>query len=197
MKKWLECRGKPLFLCMTIAWVCSGCASTQETSTLQQSVSMLYDRVYSLERRVQSSEGQGQRSADLYSRIEELQMKVGALNGRVEELQYRLDQVGRVQELSSPPAASGPGTLTPPPGSPPPLSSLPPPVPAPGASTKTTVPEAKVTLPESEDPEKVQFDKATQLFSQGKHESARKEYASFLSKYPKSSKAETALFNVA
>lgn len=167
-----------------------GCASTQETATLQQSISMLHERTNALDRKIQSTEGQGQRSADLYAKLEELQMRVGALNGRVEELQHRLEQMQRAPSGQSPESAV---QLPPPSSTPqvPPLVASPPLAARPSATT-----EPKVAVPEREDQEKVQFDKAAQFMQKGQYENARKEFQGFLSRYPKAAMADNAQFSI-
>lgn len=179
------------FLAIVLVGMSWGCASTQETATLQQSISMLYERVNNLERRLQSSEGQGQRSADLYSKLEELQMRMGALNGRLEELQHRMEK----SQLA--PAGTGAEAMVQP--YPPPSASqqIPPLVSAPTTSNRPAPgTDPRVAAPERENPEKAQFDRAAQLMQQGQYDSARKEFQGFLSKYPKAEMADNAQFSI-
>lgn len=191
-----------VLICMSLS---GGCASTQETSTLQQSVSMLYDRVQALEKRVQGMDAQGSKSADLYSRMQEMQMRMGSLNGRIEELDHRIEQISRVSAASPPHSQAqmepqGSSTVV----------SLPPgPGPSPSSSV-SVAPSSPQTPPfkgvpgseppggrtaEAESPEKAHFDRASQLFQQGQYERARKEFQSFVSKYPKSPMADNALYS--
>lgn len=196
-----------LMVLMGLFW---GCASSQETATLQQSMNMLYERVQTIDRRLEGSEGQGQKSADLYSRLEELQMRVGALNGRIEELQHRIEQLARTQAQPPQPSASETQPSFTPPHIPPMAAGTPstgtaphlavPPAassPQPPVAKATSPPPAqpKVNIPER-DPEKDLYDKASELFQQGQYEPARKEFQNFLAKYPKSERADNALFSV-
>ncbi len=181
-----------------------GCATSQETATMQHSMNMLYERVQSIDRRLEGSENQGQKSADLYTRIEELQMKVGALNGRIEELQYKIEQISRTASQPAPAAEPQPSFVPPPipplpstgaASQPAPQITIPQaPPPAPKGSA-TPAPEAKVSVPEK-DPEKALYDKASELFQQGQYDAARKEFQNFISKYPKSERADDALFTI-
>lgn len=162
-----------------------GCASTQETSTLQQSVSLLHDRVQNIERRVEGVDSQGQKSADLYSRMEELRMRVGALNGRIDELDHRLQQLARTSAPA--PAGTRPSTGS---GEYASGESV-------ASASGNGRAEPVVTLPpESLSPERALYDRATQSYQQGKYDVARKEFQEFASKYPKSELADNALFSV-
>lgn len=175
----------------------SGCASTQETSTLQQSVAMLHERQNNLERRLEGAEGLSQKGGELYSRVEELQMRVGKLNGKIEELEHKIDQLQR----TPPPAAPA----VPAPAEPSPLSagnaireSAQPSspqaqavIPAPPRNAPTAPPEA---APAAQD--RAAFDRASQFQQQGKYDAARREFQAFLSRYPKSELAEDALLNI-
>ncbi len=199
----------------------AGCASTStvhEMNAMQQNISMLHERVQALEKRTDGMDGQSQKRADLYSRLEELQVKVGALNGRIEDTDHKLEQLARTAATPPPPPAAPPSPATPtitnlPPAAtlaPPPTSATTPPptsaATAPPASTPTPPPVAKTTpapqpniaIPEKEkeDPEKALLDKATQSFQKGQFESARKDYQSLVSKYPKSQQADDALYSV-
>ncbi len=145
--------------CLLAACLLYGCASTQETSTMQQSISMLHERQLNLERRFESVDAQAQRGGDLYARMDELQVRIGALNGRIEELEHRINQVARAQ-AQHPPAPAQPSSES----APPPAS---PPVSAPAPQAATTAPPPPPPLPvEKENPEKVQYDKAMQSFQQ-------------------------------
>ena len=113
-----------LLALLVVVLVTGGCASTQETSTLQQSVSMLYDRQQNLERRVESSDNQAKKGGDLYARLEALQVQVGALNGRIDQLEHRIEQLNRASETRAP-QTSGPSVSGAEPVMPPPLPSGP------------------------------------------------------------------------
>lgn len=155
-----------------------GCATTQETSTLQQSVSILYDRVQALEKRLEGVDTQGQKSADTYSRIEELRMRVGALNGRIDELDHKMQQYARAAPAAQPAKPQAPAGEA-------------------ATGDSEGAPEVSVNLPpEPVSPEKALYDKASELYQQGKHDLARKEFQDFAAKYPKSELADNALFSV-
>jgi|GEM_PF-501702 len=210
-----ERRVRNLFLWVLIGTFLSGCATTQETAGLQQSIGILNERIQTLDRRLEVVENQGKKNADLYARMDELQMRVGALNGRVDEMDHKVEQTGRAPVMAPPPP--GPGTLSGPSITlPPAATAAPAPVPAPAPAThqpaappaqpqvasvpppiKASAPPAPpVSVPEKENLEKNQYDKASQLFQQGQFEPARKEFQSFVSKYPKSELADDALFSL-
>jgi len=167
-----------LMILAALGW---GCATPQETANLQQSINILFDRVQKLEDRVQGTGSQEQRVADVYSRMEELQVKVGSLNGRIEEQQRQLDRMSAAG-LSAPPPSYSPGPAP---------SAAADQAPA-GAST----PEPKIVIKEEQDPQKALYNNTLQLYQQGNFEAARKEAQSFLAKYPKSELADNALFLV-
>lgn len=160
-----------------------GCASTQETSTLQQSVGMLHERVLVLENRFQGMEGQTGKSADLYARIEELQLKVGSLNGRIEELDRRIEHLSKSHATA--PAATNAAPVSEPPSS----SAVDSPRPA-------SAPQPAISIPEKEPSEKALYDKALQQFQQGQYEGARRDFQTFLNKYPRSELADNALYSI-
>lgn len=201
------------FSLITLATVLAGCASTQETSTIQQSVSMLYDRQMALERRLESTEGKARSGGDLYARLEEVQMRIGSLNGRIEELEHKLDLLQKMSPQASSTPASPPVAVAPQAGNtameahpqaqvparPQPMTTGPasaavqrPPQAAPAAPP----PPASAPPAAAESPDKVAFDRASQLFQQGKFEPARKEFQNIATRYPKSEYADNALFNV-
>ena len=183
----------PAWLLVPLLVFLSGCASTQETSTLQQSLGMLNERQANLERRLESSEGQAKKSGDLYSRIEELQMRVGALTGRIEELQHKIDQMQRAA-AAAPPAQSAPAQVQGEPEAAPVQSYREEAPVAPPA--RFSAPPPQGAAQERDNPEKAAFERASQLFQQGKYDAARKEFQSYYSKYPKSETADNALFSV-
>lgn len=165
---------------MILISLCWGCATPQETANLQQSINILFDRVQKLEERVQGSGTQEQRLADLYSRLEELQVKVGSLSGRMEEQQREIDRMS-AGGSSAPPTYYSPST------SPPTAVAQPP------AAASTTEPRIVI---QEQDPEKALYNSTLQSYQQGKFEEARSEAQSFLAKYPKSELADNALFLV-
>src|SRR5208337_991950 len=75
----------------------AGCASTSETTTIQENLSILNQRQGAIEARLQSTEGTSRKSGDLYARMEELQTQMRALNGKIEQLEHKLDQLQRAQ----------------------------------------------------------------------------------------------------
>jgi len=173
-----------------------GCATNtvHEMNAMQQNISMLHERVQALERSVQGFDGQSQKRADLYARLEELQLKVGALNGRIDETDHKIEQLAR-----APSSASSAPMVTPSPATPsittaPPVAA-PPSAPSSVAKPAST-PQPNITIPEREDPEKALLDKASQSFQQGQYDTARKEYQGFISKYPKSQQADNALYSI-
>jgi tol-pal system protein YbgF len=121
--------------------------------------------------------------------MEELRMRVGALNGRIDELDHKLQQLARA-------AAAPPMSARPPSGSGeyPPGESIP--------SSSGEGREPTVTLPsqtppqESLSPERALYDRATQSYQQGRYDVARKEFQEFATKYSKSELADNALFSV-
>jgi len=188
-------------LLVMLAILCchAGCASTSihEMNAIQQNISMLHERVQALERRVEGVDGESQKKADLYSRLEELQVKVGALNGRVEEQNYKIEQLSR--SAASQPPSSAPSSAAAAAVVSTPSVTTPPPPPAqapPTAAKPPSEPQPSITIPEKVDQEKAQFDKASQAFQQGKFDTARKEYEGFLAKYPKSPLADGALYSI-
>ncbi len=170
----------------------TGCASTSihEMNAIQQNIAMLHERVQALERRVESGDGQSQKRADLYSRLEELQVKMGALNGRIEEQNHKIEQLGRTAAQPPPAAASATAQPSPPPAATPSAPQGSPPV------KPASEPQPSITIPEKVDQEKTQFDKASQAFQQGQFDTARKEYQAFLARYPKSPLADGAVYSI-
>lgn len=170
-----------LLALMILISLCWGCATPQETANLQQSINILFDRVQKLEDRSQGAGTQEQRMAELYSRLEELQVKVGSLNGRMEEQQRQLDRMSAGPPSAPPPSYS--------PGPAPSTAVVQPPA---GASTQ----EPRIVIQEEKNPEKALYNNTLQLYQQGKFEAARNEAQGFLAKYPKSELADNALFLV-
>mgnify|MGYP005842273531 FL=1 len=174
-----------------------GCATPQETANLQQSINILFDRVQKLETRVQGVENQGQK-ADLVARMEELQIKVGSLNGRIEEQQRQLDRLATAAAATPPPAApaSSAVTISPAPSTTPPSSAEPTAGTGAGAGAAPAGPPPKIVIQEEQDLEKTLYNTTMQLYKEGKYDAARKEAQNFVAKYPKSDLADNALFLV-
>lgn len=214
MNTWKKPKASGLFVLAIILSLSGGCASTQETGTLEQSVSMLYERVQQVEKRVDANDGQSNKTADVYSRIQELQMKMGALNGRIEELDHKIDMLAKAAatpppappqqrvepRVEQPPQPSSGITMppTPPQAAPPPVAT---PTPPP-AQPKTAPPVKSAPPPQTppppaakQDPEKALYDRGNQAFQQGQYEVARKDFESLVAKYPKSELADNALYS--
>ena len=185
---------RTVLLVLAVLCLHSACASTSihEMNAIQQNISMLHELVQALERRVEGVDGQSQKKADLYSRLEELQVKVGALNGRIEEQNHKIEQLTRNAAAQPPPSVPSATTLTsPPPASTPSSTQVPP-----TAAKPASEPQPSITIPEKVDQEKAQFDRASQAFQKGQFDTARREYQSFLTKYPKSPLADGALYSI-
>ncbi|MGV8073599.1 MAG: tol-pal system protein YbgF [Syntrophobacteraceae bacterium] len=190
---------RKIFLLAVLIGLTWGCASTQQTSSMQQSINMLYDRVQTIDRRLEGFENQGKKSADLYARMEELQMRVGSLNGKIEELQHRVEQMARTQAQSLPPSEGQPAVTYPQTASPTPgATSYSAPQAGPPAyvtGSGQAMPEARLNVPEK-DPERALYDKASELLQDGQYENARRDFQSLISKYPQSERADDALFSI-
>ena len=198
-------------LLQNVALVCfaglfAGCATTGETDTIQQNLSILNQRQATLETRLQSTEGASQKGGDLYARMEEIQARMRALNGKLEELEHRLDQLQRAQPSAAPAPApqggapsSGPVMMeAAPPSS---QSSKPQPqvllAPAPGETVRPRpASPAQPAVPSGRNAEQMEFDGASQLMQQKKYDAARKEFQGFISKFPRSEQAESATYNI-
>ena len=112
MRDVIEFRLLKYFVVVLFAGLLAGCASTSETTTLQQNLSILNERQAAIETRLQSTEGASQKGGELYARMEELQTRMRNLNGRIEELEHKLDLLQRSQAS----AAQAPQPSTPSPG---------------------------------------------------------------------------------
>ncbi len=167
----------------------AGCATTSETTTIQENLSILSQRQAALEARLQSAEGSSRKSGDIYARMEELQTQMRSLNGKIELLEHKLDQLQRAQA----PAVQAPAPQTPPPPAVGMEEEAPPPS-QPPQSRLAPTPAPPVAPTRSA--EQVEFDKGVQLMQQKKYEAARKEFQGFVSKYPKSGMEESALYNI-
>lgn len=193
------------------AGLLAGCASTSETTTIQENLSILNQRQTALETRLQSAEGTSQRSGDLFSRMEELQTHMRALNGRIEQLEHKLDQLQRTQASAAQAPALQP-SLPPPaaavmegptPSRPQPQAAVPsaPPVAVPSAPPAAEgFPRTAAPPPSPEaqgkNAEQAEFDRGVNLMQQKKYEAARKEFQGYVSKYPKTDLEESALYYV-
>jgi tol-pal system protein YbgF len=198
-----------------LAGFLAGCASTSETSTLQENLSILNRREAALEKRVQNQEGASHRSGDLYSQMQDLQAQMRSLNGRIDEVQHKIDTLQQNQS----PAAQSPEPQQAP-GLPPSGTVVMPGAPAPGYQPPAQAPrfvrppsslgpapgdQAVAPSPESrarpnpepgKSAEQVEFDRGMQLLQQKNYEGAKKIFQAFLSKYPKSGLRENALYNI-
>jgi tol-pal system protein YbgF len=188
-----------------LAGLLAGCATTSETTTIQENLSILNQRQAALEARVQSAEGSSKRGGDMYARMEELQTQMRTLNGRIEQLEHKLDMLQRAQasaaQVPAPQTSTSPSVVveeqTPPPSQPQPQPRTAP-TPAPPAaeiSPRTGAPPPSPAA-QSKNAEQVEFDRGAQLMHQKKYEAARKEFQGFVSKYPKSNLEESALYNI-
>jgi tol-pal system protein YbgF len=205
--------------------ICLGCATTQETGALNRSVDTLAQQMQSMENRLERLERQVQGGgegntglANLYARIEEMQVKLGAVNGQLEGQGRQIENLKK--QVSSPPPVStgetssvgpritmpeagGPNDAPPPPAArpapstasaPPPPATATPAAPSATAKAATPTPPPAAAPPKSVNPEKAHFDRALQSFQQGQYESARKDFQDFIAKYPSSDAAPTAVF---
>ena len=222
MKWWIvKPAAQIVFLGFVLA-ASAGCASRDESLGIQQSINTLYERQQMLERRLEGFDGQVKKGGDLYARLEEMQVRMGALNGRIEELDHKLEQLQRVVTAAPAPApsrASAPQQavsgeesvfITPSPAAPPPAPGRQPAVkPAPATpqpaepAAEPSAPPAKLPPAAKQNPppqetkevsEKAVYDKAVQAYQKGQYGQARKELQAFVSRYPKSPHADSALF---
>lgn len=172
-------------LLLILGIVSTGCVTTQESVTTQQTLFALQeqnqkldDRVKSLERQVQggkSGPAAGPQSlADLSSRIETMQVELGTLKGQVEEQARRLDQMAGVPGAAAGSASNTTTTV---------VTRQP-------TQAATTTP----TLSFPEDPEKAQYTKALKLYEKGDYPGTRKEFEKFLKEFPTSNLADNAQF---
>ena len=185
------------------AGLLAGCASTSETTTIQENLSILNQRQAAIEARLQSTEGTSRKSGDLFARMEELQAQMRALNGRIEQLEHKLDQLQRtqasaVQTPAPQPSMAPSGTVV--------IEEAPPSRPQQQAAVPSAPPVAE-TYPRTGAPsvspdaqgkntEQLEFDRGFNLMQQKKYEAARKEFQGFVSKFPKSDLEESALYYV-
>ncbi|MGA2405053.1 MAG: tol-pal system protein YbgF, partial [Syntrophobacteraceae bacterium] len=188
------------------AGLLAGCASTSETTTLQQNLSILNERQAAVETRLQGIEGGSQKSGDLYARMEELQTRMRSMNGRLEELEHKLDQMQRTQASAVPGPAAQP--LMPPSGTAVMEESPPAPQPSrpqPQTAVSPAPPRAEAPLKpvpapsaavQSKSAEQMEYDRGVQLMQQKKYEAARKEFQGFISKFPKSDLDESVLYDI-
>jgi tol-pal system protein YbgF len=200
----------------------SGCISTRDTGSRQrvygveQDIQELNSRLQRLEQQTGKEPARGSNLAELSSRMEELRVQIGQLNGRLDEQEHRLDQIqsspraslaeerpearisagasaSPTDEAKPAPNIEIPKSETPdrlamaPPVSPPPPLA-PPPAPEPPKGVPPIQP------PPSQNPEKAAFDRAFDLFQKNQFASARQQFQGFLKQYPQSSMADTALY---
>lgn len=198
MRDGIEFQLSRVLVLVLFAGLLAGCASTSETETLQQNLSILNERQAALESRFQNVEGASHKGGDLYARIEELQTRMRNLNGKIEELEHKLDLLQRAQTSAAQapqPSTPSPGAVVieqeqpqqqPQQGRPQPQIALapspPPPVPPTAAQNKSS--------------EQMEFDEGVQLMHQKKYEAARKQFQGFVSKFPKSDLDESAVFEI-
>jgi tol-pal system protein YbgF len=181
----------------------AGCASTSETTTIQENLSILNQRQAAIEARLQSTEGTSRKSGDLYARLEELQTQMRTLNGRIEQLEHKLDQLQRAQASAAQAPAPQPSmppsgavvTEEPPPSRLQPQAAAPSAPPAAVTSPRTGVPASNPEV-QVKNVEQEGFEKAVHLLQQKKYEAARKEFQGFVSEFPKSNLEESALYNI-
>ena len=114
-----------IFLLMAVA-LFAGCATTNETTTLQQSVYALERNMQGLNQRVQTLEQQvsgkerqdsskAANVADLNARLEEFRVQLGKLNGRIEEQDHRIEGLSKtgtaLDSSDKEPAKTSPGPV--------------------------------------------------------------------------------------
>ncbi len=196
-------KGAKLLVPIVLAIFSWGCASTQETSNLQENVNTLYQQVQSLQARMQGMESQQQKIADLYAQLEALQVTVGNLSGQFQAQQHLLQQ----QASASPSTAaagsqgtSSTGTVTS-------TSISEGSSAAPSGSTASSstvtggIPKITITQQSQpqkpKNPQKALYNKALQSFQQGKFVAARQTASDFLNKYPQSNLADNVQYLIA
>ncbi len=185
----------------------AGCASTSETTTIQENLSILNQRQGAIEARLQNTEGASRRSGDLFTRMEELQTQIRTLNGRIEQLEHKIDQLQRTQasaaqapgqEPSMPPSGTVVMEEGPPsshPSRPQLQAAVPSGQPAVEISPRTEAPSPSSNA-QGKNAEQMEFDKGVHMMQQKKYEAARKEFLGFVSKFPKSGLEESALYEI-
>ncbi|MGO9687424.1 MAG: tol-pal system protein YbgF, partial [Syntrophobacteraceae bacterium] len=204
MRDVIEFQWLRYFVVVLFSGLLAGCASTSETTTLQENLSILNERQAAIETRLQSTEGASQRGGDLYARIEELQTRMRNLNGKIEELEHKLDLLQRAQASAAQapqPAPPSPGAVVIEEAQPPQpartqpqtaLASSPPP---PGEAHPQPAPVPS-TAAQNKSSEQMEFDGAVQLMHQKKYEAARKQFQGFVSKFPRSDLDESAMYEI-
>ncbi len=207
------------FVVVVLAGLLAGCATTSETSTLQENLSILNQREAALEKRLQGAEGASRKSGDLYSQIQELQDQIRSLNGRIDQVEHKVDEIrqnqagapqpqmqpqSQPQPQSQAPGMPPSGTVImegPPPGSQPPTEQprvVQPRSPGDGAyppPESRARPEPPEAAP-GRSAEQVEFDRGVQLLQQRNFEGAKKVFQRFASKYPDSGLQENALYYI-
>ncbi len=200
----------------------TGCASTQETASIQQGVHGVEQNVQELNRRVQTLEQQSGREstrvsnlAEINARLEELRVQMGKLNGRLEEQEHRLDQLQRPSATSSTSPAEraearaearlpgGSASSTAEESKSAPNIEIPktdtsekialaPPAPPPPPEPPKGVPP--IQPPPAQNPEKAAYEKAFDLFQKNQFQGARQNFQAFLKQYPQSPMTDAALY---
>ncbi|MBW1974514.1 MAG: tol-pal system protein YbgF [Deltaproteobacteria bacterium] len=154
-----------LILCMTLCSV--GCVTTQEQVLLQQRVVMLEQRVNELEKHLEEPTGADRQAiADINARLDELQMKLGKLEGKLEEHDRKLANVPTVMVK---PITEASNTQ---------------------AAATSTSPS---NIPKPSD-EKSAYEGALKAFHDRNYKQSEENFKAFLKRYPDSPLADNALF---
>ncbi|MCL5406864.1 MAG: tol-pal system protein YbgF [Deltaproteobacteria bacterium] len=200
-----------LWYCVVVvfAGLLAGCASTSETSSLQENLAILNQREAALEKRVQNQQGTARRTGDLYAQMQQLEAQIRSLNGKIDDVQHQVNQIqqnqassaqpqpqsqSQSQQSATPPVVVEPGSPgSQPPMAPPPASSAP----SPGAEAYP--PPASRTRPAAvtgRNAEQVEFNTGVQLLQRRNYEAAKGVFQRFLSTYPHSGLGEDALYYI-
>ena len=213
-----------LWYCVVVvlAGLLAGCATTSETSTLQENLSIINQREAALEKRLQGTEGAARRSGDLYTQLQELQDQIRRLNGRLDEVSHKVEQIQQNQAAAPQPQApqqpqvqpqpqsqapgmppSGTVVMEPPPSRQQPRTEAPRPAPPRSSGQEGYAPpererqsRARPEPAPGRSPEQVEFDKGVQLMQQRSYDAAKKVFQRFSSKYPDSGLQESAMYNI-
>ncbi len=142
-----------------------GCVTTQEQALYNQRLGILEQKVAELEAQLKKpGENRAKKLADLYAQVEELQIKVGRLEGKVQEHDRKLANVSAVQVRPLNTSNLSPK----------------------GLSSQTTMPK-----PPSE---KSVYEQALEAFHKKNYSESEKTFKAFVKKYPDSPLADNALF---
>ncbi len=143
-----------------------GCVTAQEQALYNQRLAYLEQRVSELEAQIkQPDSNRAKKLADLYAQVEELQVKVGRLEGKVQEHDLKLANVSAVQV--KPITAS----TTP--------------------SNKNVQPAVQQPNPPTE---RSMYEQALNAFHKKNYSDSERTFKAFLKKYPDSPLADNALF---